>query len=93
MLVDIFISPYRLGSGHYLGSGRFLLLCFFLRDSFTANAASPPVEAAPATISPMVAKQNGHIVHLLDGDSGPLSRFYRGDGPRVLISTGQVEKI
>src|SRR5580692_3222155 len=45
MLVDIFISPYRLGSGHYLDSGRFLLLCFFLRDSFTANAASPPVEA------------------------------------------------
>jgi hypothetical protein len=38
---------------------------FFLRDTFTANAASPPVEAAPATISPMVAKQNGHIIYLL----------------------------
>jgi hypothetical protein len=42
---------------------------FFLRDTFTANAASPPVEAAPATISPMVAKQNGHIVHLLGGEA------------------------
>jgi hypothetical protein len=40
-----------------------------LRDSFTANAASPPVEAAPATISPMVAKQNGHIVYLLGGEA------------------------
>jgi hypothetical protein len=38
---------------------------FFLRDTFTANAVSPPVETAPATISPMVAKQTGHIVHLL----------------------------
>ena len=36
----------------------------FLRHTFTAYAASPPVEAVPATISPMVAKQNGHIVHL-----------------------------
>jgi hypothetical protein len=36
-----------------------------LRDTFTANAVSPPAEAAPATISPMVAKQTGHIVHLL----------------------------
>jgi hypothetical protein len=36
-----------------------------LRETLTANAASPPVEATPATISPMVAKQNGHIVHLL----------------------------
>ncbi|HKE35422.1 MAG TPA: hypothetical protein VKB66_09455 [Candidatus Acidoferrum sp.] len=34
---------------------------FLLRDHFTASAVSPPVEAAPATISPMLAKQNGHI--------------------------------
>jgi hypothetical protein len=40
----------------------------FLRDIFTTNAASPPVEAVP-TISPMVAKQNGHIVHLLGSEA------------------------
>ena len=34
---------------------------FFLGDSFTANAVSPPVETAPATTSPIVDKQNGHI--------------------------------
>ena len=38
---------------------------FFLRETFTANAARPPVETAPATTNPMVAKQNGHIIHLL----------------------------
>ncbi|HMJ20954.1 MAG TPA: hypothetical protein VK513_03560 [Terriglobales bacterium] len=42
---------------------------FFLRDTFTANAASPPVETAPATTSPMLAKQNGHIVHLSGGEA------------------------
>jgi hypothetical protein len=40
---------------------------FFLRETFTANAARPPVETAPATTNPTVAKQNGHIVHLLGG--------------------------
>jgi len=41
----------------------------FLRDSFTARVASPPVETAPATISPMVEMQNGHIVvPLLGGE-------------------------
>jgi hypothetical protein len=40
---------------------------FFLRETFTANAASPPVETAPATTNPMLAKQNGHIVNLLGG--------------------------
>src|SRR6202040_4115280 len=30
----------------------------FLRETFTANAARPPVEIAPATTIPMVAKQN-----------------------------------
>jgi hypothetical protein len=34
---------------------------FSLRDSFTANAVSPPVETAPATASPIVDKQKGHI--------------------------------
>jgi hypothetical protein len=43
------------------------LVLLFLRDAFTAIAASPPVEAAPATINPMVAKQTGHI-------ASPLSR-------------------
>jgi hypothetical protein len=37
---------------------------FFLREIFTANAASPPVDTEPATINPTVVKQNGHIVHL-----------------------------
>jgi hypothetical protein len=36
---------------------------FLLRDAFTANAASPPVEAAPATIGPMVAEQKVHIIY------------------------------
>jgi hypothetical protein len=40
------------------------LLLFFLRETFTANAASPPVDIEPTTISPTVDKQNGHIVHL-----------------------------
>src|SRR6267142_3336611 len=40
---------------------------FFLRETFIANAARPPVETAPATTNPMVAKQNGHIVYLLGG--------------------------
>jgi hypothetical protein len=30
-----------------------------------AKAASPPAEAAPATMSPIDARQSGHIVHLL----------------------------
>jgi hypothetical protein len=38
-----------------------------LRDTFTANAVSPPVETTLATTNPMVPKQNGHIVHLLGG--------------------------
>jgi hypothetical protein len=37
---------------------------FFLRATFRANVASPPVETAPATINPMVEMQNGHIVVL-----------------------------
>ena len=40
------------------------LRLLFLRDIFTANAASPPVDTEPATINPTVVKQNGHIVHL-----------------------------
>jgi hypothetical protein len=42
---------------------------FFLRDIFTANAASPPVDTEPATINPTVVKQNGHIVHLSGGEA------------------------
>jgi hypothetical protein len=34
----------------------------FLRDSFTASAASPPVETAPATITPKIETQNGHML-------------------------------
>jgi hypothetical protein len=37
---------------------------FFLPDTLTASAVSPPVETTPATTSPTVAKQNGHILHL-----------------------------
>src|SRR6266478_7903617 len=52
----------------YPVSARFLLIRFFLREIFTANAATPPVEiAVPATTNPMVAKQNGHILHPLGG--------------------------
>jgi hypothetical protein len=39
-------------------------LPFLLRDTLTASAASPPVETAPATIIPKVAKQTGHISSL-----------------------------
>jgi hypothetical protein len=38
---------------------------FFLRDNFTAKAVRPPAEVALATISPIHAKQNGHIASLL----------------------------
>jgi hypothetical protein len=34
---------------------------FFL-DTLRASVASPPVDTAPATISPTDAIQNGHIV-------------------------------
>jgi hypothetical protein len=34
---------------------------FFL-DTLRASVARPPVDTAPATISPTDAKQNGHIV-------------------------------
>jgi len=33
-----------------------------LHDTFTAYAARPPVDAALATTSPMVAKQTGNII-------------------------------
>jgi hypothetical protein len=46
----------------YLGVISFTF--FSLRDSFTADAVSPPVETALATTSRMVDKQNGHIAHL-----------------------------
>jgi len=45
---------------------------FSLRDSFTANAVNPPVETAPATTSPIVEKQNGHI-------ASPLNRVAKRD--------------
>jgi hypothetical protein len=41
----------------------------FLRETLTAiAAANPPVETVPATYSPTVAKQNGHMVHLSGGE-------------------------
>jgi hypothetical protein len=45
------------------------LALFFLRDTFTASAASPPVDTEPATINPIVVKQNGHIIHLSGGEA------------------------
>jgi hypothetical protein len=43
---------------------------FFLRATFRANVASPPVETAPTTINPKVEMQNGHIVvPLSDGQA------------------------
>jgi hypothetical protein len=47
-------------------------ISLFLRDNFTANAVSPPAEVALATISPMLAKQNGHI-------ASPLNRVAKRD--------------
>jgi hypothetical protein len=44
----------------------------FLRDNFTAKIASPPAEVVLATISPMLAKQNGHI-------ASPLVRVAKRD--------------
>jgi hypothetical protein len=44
------------------------LVLLFLREMFTANAASPPADTEPATINPTVVKQNGHIVHLSGGE-------------------------
>jgi hypothetical protein len=61
----------------------------FLRDNFTATVAMPPLEIAPAMISPMVERQNGHIVVLLSGgEAEPLSHLYRCDGQGRAISTG-----
>jgi len=40
-------------------------IALFLQANLTAKAVMPPVDAVPATIKPTVAKQNGHIVHLL----------------------------
>jgi hypothetical protein len=51
-------------------------LPFFLLDSFTASVASPLVEMAPATISPMVETQNRHILHLSGGEASTPSRLY-----------------
>src|SRR5207253_4108790 len=34
---------------------------FFLRETFTATAASPPAETVLATTSPRAARQNGHM--------------------------------
>jgi hypothetical protein len=68
------------------------LVLFFLREIFTAIAARPPVDTDPATINPMVVKQNGHIVHLSDGEASSLGRLYIGDGSGGAISTGRQEK-
>ena len=65
----------------------------FLRDTFTASAASPPVETVPATTNPRVERQNGHIGHLSGGKFLIVSRFYRGDGRGGVISTESVKKI
>jgi len=40
-------------------------IALFLRANLTAKAVMPLVDAVPATIKPTVAKQNGHIIHLL----------------------------
>jgi hypothetical protein len=42
-----------------------------LREIFTANAVSPPVDTVPATIIPKVDMQNGHIIHLSGGQLQP----------------------
>jgi hypothetical protein len=68
------------------------VVLFFLREIFTANAASPPVDTEPATINPTVVKQNGHIVHLSGGEASSLGRLYIGDGSGGAISTGRQGK-
>lgn len=68
------------------------VVLFFLREIFTANAASPPVDTEPATINPTVVKQNGHILHLSGGEASSLGRLYMGDGSGGAISTGRQEK-
>jgi len=53
----------------------------FLRATFRASVASPPVETAPATISPTVEMQNGHIVIPFPcGEAELPSHLYSGDG-------------
>ena len=54
---------------------------FFLREIFTARAASPPVDTEPATINPTVVKQNGHIV---------TSRVVKLQRSASILVTGQV---
>jgi DNA-binding transcriptional LysR family regulator len=56
-----------------------------LRDNFTANAASPPVETEPATMSPRVDKQNGHIVYLQVARLAAKPPLYIGDGSESKI--------
>jgi hypothetical protein len=38
------------------------------------------VETVPARTSPMVAKQNGHIIHLSGGEVLIVKPLYGGDG-------------
>jgi hypothetical protein len=59
-------------------------LSLFLRDNFTAKTVSPPAEVALATISPMLAKQNGHI-------ASPLHRVAKRDRSAASVwMTGKV---
>ncbi len=51
------------------GSAVHSLVLFFLRETFKANAASPPLDTEPTTISPRLDKQNGHIVYLSSGEA------------------------
>jgi hypothetical protein len=69
------------------------VVLFFLREIFTANAASPPVDTEPATINPTVVKQNGHIVHLSGGEASSLGRLYIGDGSVGRFLQGGRKKI
>lgn len=46
------------------GSAVNSLVLSFLREIFTANAASPPPDTEPTTINPTVDRQKGHMVHL-----------------------------
>jgi hypothetical protein len=72
--------------------GRFSSTAFFLRESFTANAARPLVETAPATTIPTVAKQNGHIGYLPPQRPCHLAVFHLDDERDEGISTGPIKK-
>jgi hypothetical protein len=69
-----------------------LILLLFLREIFTASAASPPVDIEPATIDPRADKQNGHMLHLL-ALSGASQAAKLNAQPPFRLATGHMGPI